>query len=321
GGGNLRLRARGFNGGERPLVDLVAIVLEQALRGGKRLLFHPQIGVETDQIVVKPDHARDRADHLLLKNVVGNLLAVLRDVDKAAVQFTPEPSQQGLRDSYAERRESVRIEQIAESVLVLKLILKAGRDLRSRAETLQIAEVAREAVRGQIGAVGGESAGLRRIRSSSQQLPGEKGIVQRNIRTACERKGSRDAQIVLRFCNQLSIGDTHGNGRLRRRACGGRGQQRTSARAADARRRFIHGQRDAAQHAAALRAICVGRGHADSVSLQFQIQIVFESESDGVLQGQIELTGADQLANSCAVSEIGTRHGTWTILAAKEAGV
>ena len=67
GGRDLRLRAGEFDGSESALLDFVAVVFHETLRGGRVCSFHVQVFVQADQIGVKPDDAGDGADDLLLE--------------------------------------------------------------------------------------------------------------------------------------------------------------------------------------------------------------------------------------------------------------
>ena len=90
------------------------------------ILLHALIGVEAHEVVIEANNARDGADDLLLKDVVGNLLAVLRDMNEAAVQFAAKPAQKRLCHGDTQARQGVWVEQIANRVLILVAVLEAG---------------------------------------------------------------------------------------------------------------------------------------------------------------------------------------------------
>ena len=87
----------------------------------------------------------------------------------------------------------------------------------------------------------------------------------------------------------------------------GVGEKRASAGAADAGRGLVHKQGNASQSAASLGANGVGVGHAHAEALEFEIQIIFEGDRDGVLEqrkswpprmrlpmrGESSITGSD----------------------------
>ena len=95
---HLRIGARHFNRRQSALIDLAAVVFSKPLRGCQRFLLHPQIFIQTHQIRIEPDDARDRDRRLKPEDMVGQLLTVLRDADKPPVEFDAEASQQRLRD-------------------------------------------------------------------------------------------------------------------------------------------------------------------------------------------------------------------------------
>ena len=116
-------------------------------------------------------------------------------------------------------------------------------------------------------------------------------------------------QVVLHLIDELGVGDNGGyGGGLGRRACGGGIEQRFAG-ATKAGGRLIGGKRNASQQSSAFGAQRVCSRHGDCVALQFNIEIVFECEGDGVLQGQVDLTGADQIAEARGIVRIGTRNG------------
>ena len=96
--GDLRLRPHHFQRRQRSGLHLRAVVVVELLRHRQGLLLHLHIFVQTRQIVVQPDHARNRADHLLPENQIGDSRVILGDLDESAVDAGSESAQQGLRD-------------------------------------------------------------------------------------------------------------------------------------------------------------------------------------------------------------------------------
>ena len=163
-----------------------------------------------------------------------------------------------------------------------------------------------------------QNAGLRSVGTLPEDLPGQAGSNSGISGPFANGKVPVTPRLSCAFGDELGIRDAHRYGGLGSGAGGGRGQERASAGASDTGGCFIDGQRDAAHSAAALRAIRVGGGHANAVALEFEIEIVFERERDGVLQGKVELAGADQTAYPRGIAEIGNRHRTGSEFAAKK---
>ena len=207
----LRLGARGLDGRERSLIDLVVVVFEEALGGIEGFLLHVHIRVEAHEVVIEADDAGNGADDLLLKDIVGNLLTVLGDVDEPAVEVRSEATKQRLGYGDSERGKRIGVDDIGEGNLILVLILKSGGDLSARAEALEVTDVSDEGVRCLIGESGDSQIGFRSVGALAQYFRGEGGIVEGNGGAAGEGKGSGDAEIILRFGNELGIGDGDGN--------------------------------------------------------------------------------------------------------------
>ncbi len=166
----LSLGACGFDGGKSSLIDLVSVVFEEALRGGEGFLLHAHVSVEAHEVVIEANDAGDGADDLLLKDVVGNLLAVLRDMNEAAVEVGSKATQQRLRYGDAQGGKRIRFDDKREGVLILVLVGKGGGDLGSGAEALKITDVSDERVRCLIGGAGDLEVRLRNVGTLAQYL-------------------------------------------------------------------------------------------------------------------------------------------------------
>ena len=90
------------------------------------------------------------------------------------------------------------------------------------------------------------------------------------------------------------------------------GVEQRGARAADAVWRLLDGEVDAAEIAAALSTTAVGIGKDEVVALNFDVEIVFDGESDRVLGGEIEFAVANERLQASA--------GAWERAAGQWAG-
>ncbi len=95
---HLRQRAGHFDRRQRALIDLIFVVLVQPLREPQRLPLYVDVFIQTHQVRVEPGDTGDRVDHLLAKDQVRDLLAVLRDPDEPAVEVDSEAPHQRLGD-------------------------------------------------------------------------------------------------------------------------------------------------------------------------------------------------------------------------------
>ncbi len=135
----------------------------------------------------------------------------------------------------------------------------------------------------------------------------QRGIVQRNLRSARKRGRALRKIVHLRLAEQRELGGVgrhRGSGRGLRR--GGRNQRAVGP--ADTGGRLVERVQNGAEKSAALRAENFGFGDRNRVAFELNIQVILDGQSERVRERKIQIAGADQIAHAHRVVEVDVGH-------------
>ena len=292
GAGQLGLGAHDLDRRQRPDLHLLLVVAEQLVIQIHRLLFHPGVFIEAHQVPVQVDDRSHDIDHLLLEREVGNLAAVLGDLNVARVHGQTEPLHQMLRNIQAQAGAGGGIEVGPQGTGGQRRVAEAERDIGAGEESLRVAEIRQVVVGDQGVGSADEGAGLRIGGVAGAEETGQHRVQIRN-------GGSR-------LADQRAGAGAAGGAGLRRGAGSEAGG--LSGLAGCAGRTLGHGRGGAAQQPARLGAEDAGVGDLGAIALQLDIEIVLERQGDGVLQGQVQSAGPQQRFQPARIGEVHRGH-------------
>ena len=309
------LGAGEFDGSEGAFGDLVLVVLALLGGGAEGFFFDRYVFAQGDEVVVEAGDAVDGFEGLLLEEEAGDLLVGAGEADEAQIDVVAAAAEERLGEGDGGAGGGEGVELAGGAVDNLGVVVGDGCELGAGAEALKVGEVEGDEVEGLrrgdgrvpgSGRAGCAGAGCARSRAGAA-AEGDR------VRAAEVASGADKLRVEERDVGTEGVGEAGAQGvevglRLRRGVEGGEvgdgggggvavddvGVEQRGAWTADTGGGFGDAVVDAAEVAAATGAGEVGAGERDVVALGFDVEVVFEREGEGVLEGEVEFAVADE---------------------------
>ena len=285
------LRAHDLNRRHCTDLRLALGIVQRSLSIRQGLLLHAHVFERVDEIPVHVFDLIDRGDYLQPEGNIGNLAIVFRDANESGIGQKSETLQQVLREAELKIRGQLGSNETGGVIGGQVSIVKKSAEDAAPLESLNIAEI--------------RAVGVLRHQRHGAEWAGGLGLVlvelksSRKLRVeACNRRphSERGADQTVRTGPDAARGDG--------RAAGSRANGAAESAYAAAGSVLHHPGVYAENVRPRLGTQQVSFGDVQVVAREFEIEIVFQSQRDRIVDRQIDLAVAHKGINSRRVGEI-----------------